>query len=66
MKCSVCEREINERIEKVWVKVTGWEAKREQGGTNHIALREQLNEFMCVGCMTLTQAGLNPGQSSLI
>lgn len=66
MKCSVCQRDLDERIEKVWVKVVGWEARRVKGGTNHIALRERFEEFMCNGCMHLKQMGISPGQESLL
>ena len=66
MNCSKCGRAINEHIETVWQKVIGWEKKRDQGGTNYIALREPLPEVMCAGCMQLMQDGLDPGQQSLI
>jgi len=66
MKCVECQREIDERIETVWTKVVGWEKKREQGGTNHLALREPLGENLCQGCMTLMQQGLSTGQQSLV
>jgi len=38
---------MDERIETVWQHVTGWTKKRDQGGTNHIALRKELPEMMC-------------------
>ena len=66
MRCSKCQREIDERIETVWSKVTGWEKRREQGGTNHLALRKPLDEYCCHGCMTLMQQKIAPGQTSLI
>jgi phosphoribosylformylglycinamidine (FGAM) synthase-like amidotransferase family enzyme len=66
MHCIQCGRELNERIETVWTKVLGWEKRRNQGGTNHLALRQQLDLYCCNGCMTLMQQGLNPGQQSLM
>ena len=66
MKCVECQREIDERVETVWTKVVGWEKRREQGGTNHLALREPLNEYCCAGCMMLMQQGLSTGQQSLV
>lgn len=65
VKCSECGREI-ESIEIFWQRVMGWEKHREAGGTNHIALREQKQEFMCAGCMILRQSGISREQTSLI
>jgi len=65
MTCSQCGRLMDERIETVWQHVTGWTKKRDQGGTNHIALRKELPEMMCNACMHLLVHGLNPGQQSL-
>ena len=65
MTCAQCGREMNERIETIWQHVTGWTKKRDQGGVNHIALKSELPEVMCNGCMTLLLDGLNPGQQSL-
>jgi hypothetical protein len=65
MNCDKCGRVLNERIETVWNLVEGWEKKRDQGGTNHLALRKPKEQFRCNGCMTLILDGLNPGQESL-
>lgn len=65
MKCSECGREITE-VEIFWQRVSGWEKHREAGGTNHIALREKRQEFMCAGCMVLRQSGIPREQTSLI
>jgi hypothetical protein len=64
--CAKCGRSMDERIETVWRQVIGWEKKREQGGTNHLALREPLNQYCCNGCMTLLAAGIDPAQESLL
>lgn len=66
MRCVKCGRGLNENVETVWSKVVGWEKKRDQGGTNHVALRQPLNEYCCNGCMTLMQQGMSPGQGRLI
>lgn len=66
IRCSECGRGLNTKTETVWTKITGWERHRDQGGTNHVALRKQLEEFMCAGCMTLFQSGLAAGQKSLL
>jgi hypothetical protein len=65
VKCSQCNREI-QSIEIFWQKVSGWEKRREAGGTNHIALRQQHEEFTCAPCMTLIQSGLSPSQTRII
>lgn len=65
MRCDACGRELDERVETVWNKIEGWEKKRDQGGTNHVALRRVLPEFRCNGCMTLAQSGLSFGQESI-
>jgi hypothetical protein len=49
----------------VWSKVIGWEKKRNRGGTNHVALRKPVNEFMCDYCMRMKQSGASPDQSEL-
>ena len=64
--CSQCTRLVDERFEMVWHKVTGWEHKRDAGGTNHLALRRPQNEFMCDECMEKLRNGLSPQQGSLL
>lgn len=66
MNCAKCKRKLDERVETVWSKVEGWEKKRDQGGTNHLALRKPQEQFMCNGCMTLMQEGMDPGQQRLM
>lgn len=63
--CSICNQDKDSRGEKVWQKVTGYEIKREQGGTNHIALRKLLPEYVCALCMSRMQAGDHPGQGMM-
>ena len=66
MVCESCGRTLNERNETVWNLVEGWEKRRDQGGTNHLALRKPKEVFRCNGCMTLLQQGLSPGQRALL
>lgn len=61
-----CGREINTRLEVYWRFVEGWEKDRDQGGTNHIALRKTHDRFMCNICMVRRQASLHQAQESLI
>lgn len=65
MNCEKCGRRIFERTETYWNYVHGWEKKREDGGTNHLALREPQDKYCCNGCMMLMQSGLDPGQQAL-
>ena len=62
--CSECGRDI-ERHEHPWMEVRGWERQRAQGGTNHVALRENTGKLMCPECMILIQRGISPGQMEL-
>lgn len=49
-----------------WCGVTGWERYREQGGTNHVAVRRPTGEFMCEDCMRKLKDGLDPAQGELM
>jgi hypothetical protein len=64
---SKCGTMLNpNRVDTFWQKVEGWERKREQGGTNHVALRKKLDVRMCLSCMRQLQNGVDPGQSTLV
>jgi hypothetical protein len=65
LRCSACGRQIDERVETVWSKVEGWEKKRSGGGTNHVALRVPLYEFMCALCMDKLQNGIPALQTGM-
>ena len=67
MKCSgPCGKEIK-RGTKYWSKVTGYEAQRDQGGTNAIALPDRsAQEFICDTCMISLKARRNIGQGALL
>lgn len=58
LRCTACGRQMDERLETVWQKLTGWDKKRSAGGTNHVALKRPLHEFMCAGCMDKLQNGV--------
>lgn len=58
LRCTECGRQMDERVETVWSKVEGWEKKRDQGGTNHVALRRPLGVFMCVTCINHLRKGI--------
>lgn len=66
MICSFCREEIDPTLDGVWQKITGWEKRRNQGGTNAIAMREPLQEFMHATCMILLKRGLTAQQGSLM
>jgi hypothetical protein len=67
MHCTECGKELDQNLPGAWwVQVIGWERKREQGGTNHVALRVQQEVFMCNACMVLRQAGISPKQGALL
>lgn len=61
-KCCECGNPVDDRKETVWSKVEGWEKKRDQGGTNHVALRNPLGVSMCNACMMLKLSGLSAAQ----
>lgn len=64
--CEKCGRSIDDRNETPWLEVIGWERHRDQGGTNHIADRQQTGRARCFGCMNKIQKGLSPGQTVLL
>lgn len=66
MECCDCRRQLDERTETVWTKVTGWERNRIGGGTNALALRRPLQIHMCDSCMRRRKRGIVPGQGTLL
>jgi hypothetical protein len=65
LSCTECGRGMDERYETVWNLVEGWEKRRSQGGTNHLACRRPRNQFRCAGCMEKILNGVAAGQESL-
>ena len=57
--------ELINPITAAWTSVKGWEQRREQGGTNHVALRQSTGQVMCEHCMRKAQAGLATTQMGL-
>lgn len=64
--CEYCGRVMDERYETVWNKVEGWEKRRNQGGTNHVAERRPLHAYRCAACMDKALNGVHSGQESLV
>jgi hypothetical protein len=66
VRCQGCGSPVDARSPLVWQKVEGWERKREEGGTNHVALRKTRQEFMCGACIMKERAGVSSGQIGLL
>lgn len=62
--CSDCGKQIDPRSRLTWQKVVGWERTRHGGGTNHVALRHNLDEWMCNECVDKRKTG-ERGQAKL-
>lgn len=58
-----CSAEVDTR--RAWTKIQGWDKFRAQGGSNAIALRRPMGEWMCDRCMEKEKAGIAPGQGGL-
>lgn len=63
--CAICGDEVDDRRTEPYTEVTGWERRRDQGGTNALALRKPTGRAMCSSCMERMKMGLAPGQLSL-
>lgn len=61
-QCAMCRCVFDERVVTMWNKVIGWEKRRDQGGTNHIAARGPQSEYRCDVCMSRVLAGDDAGQ----
>lgn len=65
--CSKCGKPLDKEPQNlVWQQVVGWEHRRSAGGTNHVALRQTQEIFMCHTCMTRLQAGIPVEQQTLL
>ena len=65
MKCVECGEVIAPR--KGWQKVEGWSrVYRKGGGTNALALRTAMQEFMCDRCMVRAKLFGEHTQESLL
>lgn len=57
--CLDCKRDLSDDPPTmVWRAVQGWERGRSEGGTNHVAMREPQDAFLCDVCMRKRQRGL--------
>ena len=56
-RCELCYLEIDPHDRFTWQRVVGWEQRRTQGGTNHIALREPRQEFAHPLCIRMARQG---------
>ena len=56
-RCSLCLLEIDPLDRFTWQRVVGWEQRRVQGGTNHIALREPRQEWAHPLCIRRKREG---------
>lgn len=63
LKCMYCGKEIS--LNRDYQRVTGFEKRRNQGGTNALRLREPQEEWACMFCVDRQAAGLNVNQEGL-
>ena len=56
-RCPFCLDAVDPLDRFVWQKVVGWEQRRQQGGTNHIALREPRDQWAHAHCVRLARQG---------
>lgn len=62
LTCQFCKREVSPNAATTYRKVTGWVARRTQGGSNAIRLRQEHDEFACGQCIDLAKRGHVNGQ----
>jgi len=62
--CRFCNKPINLANPYNWQRVEGWEHKRNQGGTNALALREAKQEWAHALCIDRAKHGFS-GQGRL-
>lgn len=64
--CTFCGDPVNPDDMLVLRRVTGWEQKRRQGGTNALIARQPLEQFACPSCGQKLKRGVDPNQPSLL
>jgi hypothetical protein len=64
-KCGFCNETLDPRADGVYRKMQGWAQGRSSGGTNHIALREELGEYAHAICIDLAKRRHESMQPSL-
>lgn len=62
-RCPFCLQPVDPRDRFTWQKVVGWEQRRNQGGTNHVALREPRQEWAHSLCVRSARQGLTNQES---
>lgn len=62
--CGGCGAGVNPY--QAWQRVTGYEKRRAGGGTNHVALRQPEQAWLCDSCMRREQRGISAQQGSLV
>lgn len=65
VRCSFCSNPIHS-TRNAYRRIGGWEREREQGGTNHVVLREPKDEWACIHCINKLQSGVAVGQETLL
>lgn len=63
--CSFCDEPLDPRVDGVYRKMQGWSQGRSQGGTNHIALREELGLYAHAICIDVAKRRHDSMQPSL-
>lgn len=58
--CAFCPRPAG-----LWREITGWDHPREQGGQNHVTLRQETGRRACDICMLDLRNGVAPGSPHL-
>ncbi len=64
--CHFCNREVDVS-QPHYIRVTGWERPRQQGGANQITLRRvEPDVVACDGCIRRGRFAVSPGQEPLL
>ena len=64
LTCSMCGGEIAS-TRGIGYRITGVEVERDQGGTNHVMMRERTGEVVCRSCISDYRAGVVSGQMTI-
>lgn len=63
--CSFCGEAVNPNRD--YRRVTGWEKRRSEGGTNALRLREpHEDEWACASCVDRGASGVAPTQAAML
>ena len=64
--CHFCGESVDPDAVATYRYVTGWEQKREQGGTNHVALRQPRQAWAHEACVDRERHKVNALQQTLV